>query len=395
MTATAIVGVGMTPFGRHQNTPLRALGAAAIGNALLDAGIDPSELDAVFVASTAAGVMTGQHSVVGQTVCSAAGLDGLPVYNVENACASSSTALNLATHAVASGAMRCVLVVGVEKLYSPDRSMTFRAINAAADVEWATATGVDLSSESVFMREVYPGRLHAYQQRHVLDSSVLAQIAVKNRAHAAFNPDAQYREPLTVEQVLQSRLVQAPITALMCSPIADGAAACIVASADRAQAAERPIWILASRVSMGSASPNDRSTVARVASRAYTDAEIRPSDVDVAEVHDATAFSELLAYEDLGFCQPGEGARLVTEGVTALGGRLPVNPSGGLESRGHPLGATGLAQIVELTLQLQGRAGDRQVPGARVGIAETAGGFVAGDSAAVAVTILADSPTRR
>jgi acetyl-CoA acyltransferase len=386
--SSAVLGVGLTTFGKYPGSSLKELSVPAVEDALRDASVTVAEVDMVFVASTVNAVTTDQVAVVGQVVLGGCGIHGVPVYNVENACAGSSTALNLATHAISAGAARCVLVIGVEKLYSSDRALTFRGLNGSADAEWARGTGVDLDRDSVFVREVYAQRLRDYTARRALSADVLARIAVKNRAHAALNDKAQYREPLTREQVLNSRMVQDPITALMCSPIADGASAALVVDADRARAEPRAIWIRASRTSMGSPAPRAETTIGRVARLAYADAGIEPAQIDVAEVHDATAFGELLAYEELALAERGGAAELVESDATSLGGRIPVNPSGGLESRGHPLAATGLAQIAELAAQLRGEAGPRQVEGARVAVAETAGGFVGGDSAAVAVTVL-------
>jgi acetyl-CoA acyltransferase len=392
--ACAIVGVGLTRFGKHLDRSLRDLAAEAIQEALSDAGLAPDQIDAVFVANTVSAVTTGQVAVVGQVILSGSGISGVPVYNVDNACAGSSTALNLATYAIAAGAAQRALVVGVEKMFAPDRALTYRALNGAADIDWVQSTGIDVERDSVFMKEVYAARLRDYEKQWPLDEKVLAKIAVKNRAHAQFNDKAQYRESITLEDVLASRVVQPPIRAFMCSPIADGASAAVVAANRLARAEERAVWIRASRVSMGSPPPRRESTIGRLAAAVYRDAGVGPDDLDVVEVHDATAFSELLAYEELGLCQPGQAAALVETGATSLGGRIPVNPSGGLESRGHPLAATGVAQIVELTTQLRGEAGQRQVPGAKLALAETAGGFVSGDSAAVALTILAGSQPR-
>jgi acetyl-CoA acyltransferase len=383
-----VLGVGLTRFGKYTDRSLKDVSVPAIEDALHDAGVDAAEVDMVFVAATVNAVTTDQVAVVGQVVLGGCGIHGVPVYNVENACAGSSTALNLATHAISAGAASCVLVVGVEKLFSSDRTLTYRGLNGSADAEWARGTGVDLDHDSVFIKEVYAQRLRDYTAQQKLSADVLARIAVKNRAHASLNDKAQYREPLTIEQVLNSRMVQEPITALMCSPIADGGSAAVIAGADRARSEPRAIWIRASRTSMGSPPPRAEATIGRVARLAYADAGITPTQIDVAEVHDATAFGELLAYEELGLAERGRAAELVESGDSSLGGRIPVNPSGGLESRGHPLAATGLAQIAELTAQLRGEAGPRQVEGARVAVAETAGGFVGGDSAAIAVTVL-------
>jgi acetyl-CoA acyltransferase len=338
----AVTGVSLTAFGKYLDRSLRELAAEAIAGALSDAHLEPNEIDMAFVASTAGSVISGQVAVVGQVVLNGTGVAGIPVYNVDNACAGSSTALNLATPAIAGGAASRVLVVGVEKLFAEDRALTFRAINGAADIEWIRSTGVDIDRDSVFMKEVYPERLREYPARWPLSAEALAKIAVKNRGHARFNDKAQYRDPLTIDAVLEARVVQAPIRALMCSPIADGAAAAVVVAGDLARQDDRAVWIRASRASMGSPPPRAESTISRVARQAYQAAPMEPRDIDVAEVHDATALSELLAYEELGLCPPGQGTALVEAGGTSIGGRIPVNPSGGLESRGHPLAATGL-----------------------------------------------------
>ena len=392
--AVAVIGTGLTPFGRFEDRSLKTLAAPAIEEALEDAGLDRGDVEMAFVANAVAAVTTGQVAVVGQVVLGHLGIGGIPVYNIDNACAGSSSALNLAVMAIRSGAARKVLVVGVEKLYSSDRSKTYRGLNGAADVEWAEATGVDLDNESVFVKEVYPERLKSYREKWGLDALTLARIAVKNRTHAGLNPLAQYRKPLTVEDVLSARPVLDPLTTLMCAPIGDGASALVISTAEEATRSDRrAVWILGSAVSMGSPPGRGEPTIRRVSDAVYTQAGIEPEQVDVAEVHDATAFTELLACEELRLVERGQGAPAVERGDFSLGGRLPVNPSGGLESRGHPVAATGGAQIVELVAQLRGDAGERQVAGAKYALAETAGGYAAGDTAAVAVHLLgADGP---
>ena len=390
----SIVGTGLTPFGRFLDRTLSDLAAQAVEEALEDAGLGKGEVEMAFVAKATAALTAGQVAVVGQVVLAHMGIGGIPVYNIDNACAGSSSALNLATMAIDAGAVRTVLVVGVEKLFHPNRAVTYRALNGNADATWAAGTGVDLDSESVFIKKVYPARLAAYRERWGLDATTLAKIAVKNRSHAASNELAQYRKPLTVDDVLAARMVAEPLTALMCAPIGDGASAVVVSSGERARGPRAPVWILGSAVGMCAPHHKAMATVGRVAAQAYSQARLLATDIDVAEVHDATSFSELLAYEDLGFCAPGEGATSTESGDFTLGGRLPVNPSGGLESRGHPVAATGVAQIVELVRQLRGEAGDRQVAGARYALAETAGGYAGGDSAAVAVHILGREPAQ-
>ena len=388
-TAAAIIGVGMTPFGRFPQRSLKGLGGEAVHAALADASMSPADIDMAFVANAMASIVTGQVSIVGQTVLRDNGFSGIPVYNIDNACAGSSSALNLAVHAVRAGAATRVLVLGVEKLFARSRETTYAALNGAADIDFVAESGVDATRESVFVAAVYPPRLREYADRHGLSADTLAAVAVKNRSHAGLNPMAQYRQPLTAKEVLAARSVVEPITALMCAPISDGAAAVVLVRGDRVRASQRPVWVRGSAVGMASAQGGE-STVHRVSRKVYAEAGIGPHELHLAEVHDSIAFNELLAYEELGLCEPGEGTRLVEAGATSLGGRIPVNPSGGLESRGHPVAATGVAQLVELTQQLRGDAGPRQVHGARHALAESAGGFAGGDTAAVAVTILSN-----
>lgn len=385
----ALVGAGMTRFGKHPEKSIKTLAAPAVHEALADAGLEPRDIEMAFVANAIGALITGQVSVLGQSVLRSLGFSGIPVYNVDNACAGGATALNLAVQAVRAGAAEAVLVLGVEKMVTGDRALTYRALNGAADIDFVAASGVDPEAGSVFVSAVYPPRLQAYADRHPLSAETLARIAVKNRAHAALNPMAQYVTPMTVEEVLASRVVAAPVTALMCAPITDGAAAVVVVREDRVRREQRPVWVRGSAVGMAAAQ-DDESTIRRVSRRVYLEAGMTPQDVHVAEVHDSIAFNELHAYEELGLCAPGEGSRLVEEGATSLGGRIPVNPSGGLESRGHPVAATGVAQVIELVHQLRGEAGDRQVPDARHGLAESAGGYAGGDTAAVAVTALSN-----
>jgi acetyl-CoA acyltransferase len=383
----AVIGVGMTKFGKYAETPLKTLADRAVTLALKDAGLEIVDIEMAFVANAMASVITGEVSAVGQGLLRASGFSRIPVFNIDNACAGSSSALNLAINAIRSGAAETVLILGVEKLVSDDRSRAYIALNGAADIDTLRSSGIDAAKESVFVAAIYPERLSAYQEKHGFSAETLAKIAVKNRRHAAGNPLAQFDMPISVDEVLASRHIVGPLTALMCAPIGDGAAAIVVSSRKRLSRSHRPVWVLGSAVGMG-ASPGGESSVRRVAAHAYRQARIGPDDINLAEVHDSIAFNELLAYEELGFCEPGEGTRLVEEQVTSIGGRLPVNTSGGLESRGHPVAATGAAQIVELCVQLRGEAEGRQVRGARYALAENAGGFALDDTAAIAVTIL-------
>jgi acetyl-CoA acyltransferase len=394
VSTAAIVGVGLTRFGRFRDQSLSQLAGQAISAALADAGMEPAEVQAAFVANSMASVTTGQVAIVGQAVLRPLGYSSIPVYNIDNACAASSSALDLAVQAVESGRFEVVLVVGVEKLYGAARSDSYRALNGAVDTGFLAASGVDACGESVFVASIYPERLGRYRARYGLEASVLAEIAVKNRGHAALNPFAQYTEPISVDDVLGSRVVAEPLTALMCAPISDGAAAAVVTSGARVRAgssSSRPVWIRGIATGMG-APAGAETAIARVARRAFAEAGITPADIDVAEVHDSIAFNELLAYEELGLCEAGEGARFALSGASQLSGKLPVNTSGGLESRGHPVAATGLAQVVELVAQLRHEAGERQVAGASIAVAENAGGFVVDDTAAIVVTVLGADP---
>ena len=391
MSTVAVVGAGLTKFGRFRDRSLSELAGQAISAALADAGISSDEVQAAFVANSMASVTTGQVAVVGQAVLRPLGYSSIPVYNIDNACAASSSALDLAVQAVESGRFEVVLVVGVEKLFGAARSDSYRALNGAVDTDFLAASCVDAFGESVFVASIYPERLGRYRARYGLDARVLAQIAVKNRANAALNPCAQYTEPISVDDVLGSRVVAGPLTALMCAPISDGAAAVVVTSGSRARVAWRSVWIRGIATGMG-APPGADSAIARVARRAFAEAGITPADIDVAEVHDSIAFNELLAYEELGLCEAGEGASFALSGASQLSGKVPVNTSGGLESRGHPVAATGLAQVVELVTQIRHEAGERQVAGTGIAVAENAGGFVVDDTAAIVVTVLGADP---
>ena len=392
MSSSAIVGVGLTPFGRFKEHSLSELAGQAIAAALADAGLSAADVEMAFVANSMASVTTGQVAVVGQAVLRPLGFAGIPVYNIDNACAASSSALDLAVAAVLSGRADVALVVGVEKLFAATPGDSYRALNGAVDTAYLAAADVDASAESVFVAAIYPERLGRYRARYGLSARTLAEIAVKNRANAALNPCAQYTEPISVDEVLGSRMVAEPLTALMCAPISDGASAVVVTSASLARSgSSRPVWIRGIATGMG-APPGPDSMVGRVARRAFAEAGITPADVDVAEVHDSIAFNELLAYEELGLCPAGSGAQFFSSGASSLTGRVPVNTSGGLESRGHPVAATGLAQIIELVQQIRHEAGARQVADVRIGVAENAGGFVVDDTAAAVVTVLGAAP---
>jgi acetyl-CoA acetyltransferase len=403
-----IAGVGMTHFGKHLELGLKSLGAEAVKQAVADAGVELRELQAAWVGNAAAGLMTGQESIRGQVILRSIGLGRIPVVNVENACASASTALYEACAMVTAGLHDVVLAVGVEKLYDADKRKSFAAFGGAVDVEALRQLLERIQSEaeksgsaaasagagerrSMFM-DLYAAAARAHMQRYGTTVEQMAAVSAKNSQHGSLNPRAQFRDVLSVEDVLHAPMIAEPLTRPMCSPIGDGAAAAVIMSERemRRRGIRRPVRVLTSVLHSGwDREPDEEGTVEVCAREAFEEAGLGPLDLDVVECHDASAPAEIIAYESLGLCPKGDGGRLVGAGTTRLGGRLPVNTSGGLLRKGHPVGATGIAQIVELTEQLQGRSGERQVSGASVALAHNGGGSIGRDAAAMCVTILA------
>jgi len=386
MTDVSIIGSGMTRFGKFPERSLRDLSEEAVTAALADAGVDAARIDACIVSNSVAGIVTGQESVRGQTVLRGLGLMGKPIFNVENACASGSSAFYFGRQGIRAGDWGTVLVLGVEKMAHPDRKITYRALESAADISDLGELG---NSESSIFMEIYAEKVKKYMKATGATPSDFAWLVVKNHDHAALNPVAQYRNRLTEQEVLDSGEVAWPLTRYMCSPIGDGAAALVLTSEPGDSA--RAVRVLGSAFSSGDPDHDHgehHPGVARAARAAYEQAGISPADVDLAEVHDAAAPAEMESYESLGFAATGDGLRLVRDRVTTLGGPLPVNTSGGLISRGHPVGVTGIAQLAEIVEQLRGEAGERQVEGARIGVVQNAGGDIGGVSAASAVHVL-------
>jgi len=387
-----IVGAGITSFGKLPDATVSSLGAAAIGAALADAGLGAAEVDLVVHGNAMAGVLDGQEMIRGQLAAAAAGLAGVPVVNVENACATSSSALHVALAGIRSGMYDTAVVCGSEKMTGRPTAEILAAMTSGADIGRISEitrelTGSDLPTASFFM-DVYARIARDYQSRSGATAEDFADVAVKNSAHGALNPNAQYRRGLTRAEVLASRVVAGPMTKLMCSPVADGGAALVLRAGDRGGSAEGAVRIRACALGTGLPGACGAPLERRTAAAAYAQAGLGPDDLDVVEVHDAASPNELIMYEELGLCGAGEAPELLASGATALGGRIPVNPDGGLVSRGHPVGATGCAQLVEMVTQLRGRAGARQVPGARIALAENAGGYLHPDAAACVVTIL-------
>lgn len=391
-----IAGIGMTRFGKHEDKSLKQLAGEAVTAALADAGIAAGDLDCAFASNSVAGIITGQEAVRGQVSMKALGLGGIPIFNVENACASGSTAVHLATAYLASGAAEMALVVGYEKMVHADKMVSFRALETCSDIEEMEEVkarlGPDTAKRSVFM-DLYAEKVQAYLDRTGATQRHLAQIAAKNSENGTRNPLAQFQTANDTETVLASRSIVEPLTLLMCSGMSDGAAALILATPGAAKSRGLDGPVIAGSAVRSESFETGGSQMRRVAQIAYDQAGVSPADLDIAEVHDATSPGELFAYEDIGLAEYGEGWKLVDDGTVFTGGRCPVNPSGGLLSRGHPIGATGVAQVCELGLHLRGDAGDRQVEGAKLGIAHCLGGQASfgttSGAAAMAATIVA------
>ena len=399
-----IAGAGMTRFGKYLERGVRSLAEEAVSDALKDAGLEPKDVQTAYFANAVSGLITGQEMIRGQVALRNTGLLGIPIFNVENACASAASAFHLAWMAVASGQYDVALAVGAEKLFHEDKTRAFRAIGTAVDLESLqelkkkmaetqakpSAADATAGQNRSFFMDIYASMTREYMKQSGATADDFADVAVKNHDHGALNPRAQYRNRCTREEVLASREISPPLTLMMCSPIGDGAAATILCSEKVARklGVSKPIAVRASVLVSGRDRKADEPGAAeRAAKRAYEVSGIGPEDIDVIEVHDAAAPAELMVYEDIGLCKRGDGPALLRTGKTKLGGDHVVNPSGGLLAKGHPIGATGIAQIVEICEQLRGVAGERQVSDARVGMTENGGGFLGRDAAAMSVHI--------
>jgi len=404
-----IIGTGMTRFGKIPGRSVRSMAEEAAVQALSDAGIDRKDLQAVFFSNTFWGMFANQHSIRGEVIMRGMGIDKIPVANVENACAGASTALNLACTGIKAGSFDVAMALGSEKLTNPDKNLSLAAYGSCMDVEnfekhinmiieIGKKFTVNLPQDdsapgegrSIFM-DAYAMNARWHMSKYGSTQQQMAVVCAKNHLHGSLNPLAQYQNNMTVEEVLKDRPVAYPLTRSMCAPVGDGAAAAIVCSRhflNKLKGA-RPVKILASVLGQGSDRDLDGEDIGqRLAGQAYRLAGLGPKDIDIAELHDATAWSELHQTEVMGFCPLGEGGPFAESGATSLGGCKPVNTSGGLECRGHPIGASGLAQIFELVQQLRGEAGPRQVQKARVGLAENGGGNIGVEEAAMCVHIL-------
>jgi acetyl-CoA acetyltransferase len=361
MREVAVAGVGMTRFGQYADRDYVAHGVEATRGALADAGLAWPEIEYVYCGAAGLGMFPGNR--VGHEL----GLTGAPIVNVENASASGSTAFREAYFAVADGRCEIALALGVGQ-------MARASGGGGNDFERRSARATGLMSPVA----VFAMRAHRRMAEHGTDPEVFARIAVKSHSAAALNPYAQFQEAVTLEQVLASRIIADPLHLLECCPRGDGGAAAVLTTTEVAERLGRHPLVRVIASAFKSALYQDEPFVESLLTRetareAYEQAGLGPGDLDLVQVHDAFSNEELEYYEALGICEPGEGDRLVMDGETALGGRIPFNTDGGLISRGHPIGPTGLAQVWETTLQLRGEAGPRQVEGAKTGLLQMIG----------------------
>jgi benzoylsuccinyl-CoA thiolase BbsB subunit len=378
MREVRVIGTGMIRFGKYPEKTLADLAWPAVLQALAEAGVERRDVGAAWCGTALGGMMAGQR------ILKPLGMTSIPIANVENACASSATAFREGYIAVGAGIYDCALVIGAEKLTK------LRGGPLPVEQEdWEASYGL-------MMPALYAMRARRYLHDHKFGPEVLAQVSVKARKHGVKNEDAQIQQEISLEEALASRPIAEPLRIADCCPTGDGAAAVVIASAEFARKLSRQgVRIASSTLNSGKFMTGFRDFTSpeitkRAAHEAYEAAGIGPEDVDLAEVHDAFSIAELLYYEALGFCAGGDAPKLLADGVTSLGGRIPVNPSGGLLSKGHPVGATGVAQIVEIVRQLENRAGGRQVDDAKVGMAHVTGGGISGlDHGACAIHIFA------
>ncbi len=415
MTGAHIAGIHMLRTGKHPDRSVKDMAEETVSGALADAGAEPRDVQAVWFSNTRQALMEGQNSIRGQAALRDMGFRGAAIHNVENACASSSTGLWNAVAAVRAGACDAALVIGSEKMSYPgvDKATVFRTFLGGTDIaridearalfrELAGSAdeGADGDGEAhTFFMDMYAALARHHMRRFGTTPEQIGAAAAKCHRNSVMNPLAQYRHGMTLEEVMADRPVAFPLTRAMCAPIGDGAAAAVVVSDSwvRRRATTGAVAVRGIALRSGQArdpEDYDRHVGRLTAQDAYEAAAVSPEDVDLAEVHDATSFGEILQIENLGLAARGEGGPATLAGETALGGRVPVNPSGGLVSKGHPIAATGMIQLHELVTQLRGAAGDRQVEEPAIAVAENGGGFVGVEEAACVVTVL-ERPGRR
>ncbi|MNF40594.1 3-ketoacyl-CoA thiolase [compost metagenome] len=410
MSTIYIAGIAMTVFGRHLERSLHDLASEALQGALKDAGCQASDLGIAYYAGMTNGPLQGQISIPGQVVLSKLGIEQIPIVNVENACASGSSAVNLAVQSLKAGTTDVALAIGAEKMNIPDKMKALALFEAGWDVSRAEQNYQTLvqmgegitpppgsESDKPYSRfmAIYAAMCRWHMHTYGTTQRQIAAVCAKNHQHSVHNPFSQFRRPFSIDEVLAAPPITYPITLPMCAPLSDGAAAAILCTeeglkrigADKSRCIKVSASVLRSFSNRRLDQPEKH--VSRLAAlQAYEIAGLGPEDMHVAELHDASAMGEIIHAENLGLAPLGLGGVCAERGDFSLGGRLPINPSGGLESKGHPLGATGIGQLFELVTQLRGEAGVRQVEGARHAIQENGGGLQGIEEAEVAIHIL-------
>lgn len=372
MKKVAVVGVGITKYGKLMEWTTRELFSMAAMDAVNDAGISPREIEAIYYGNFV-GEPVVHQAHMGPIMAENVGVPNVPAFRFESACASSGAAINAAYMAIAGGFHDVVLVGGAEKLLTLDTAGATDALGLAADDLYELSAGLTFPA-------LYALIARAHMNKYGTTEEQLASIAVKNHANAAQNPVAQFRKEITMEKALGAMVVAAPLKLFDCCPFSDGAAALVMVSEDMVARFKDPVFVAGSGIGSDYIGLHDRVDMTRIlaaeiaADQAYKQAGIGPGDVDVAEVHDCFTIAEVVATEGLGFFKKGEAASAAADGETKIGGRIPVNASGGLKAKGHPVGATGAGQVVEVVEQLRGECGTRQVDGAEIGLAHNVGG---------------------
>lgn len=381
MRPVVVIGVGMTKFGKFPDVPVVQLGREATRDAMKDAKVGPRDIQVAYVGNLTESKETGHVSCMAQDTLRGVGIRAIPITRVENACASGSTALREAWIAVGSGLYDIALALGVEKLTGRSGAPLGRVGDNIEGIAGFAPPGV------------WAMRAQRHMAQYGTTLEQLAMVAVKNRRHAKLNPRSFLPKEVTVEEVRKSPMIAYPLTLFDCCPTTDGAAAAILCSEEVARRyTTKPVYVAAAALQSGTYE-NLRNIAVnecekKAAREAYERAGIGPKDLDFAEVHDCFTIAEIVRIENLLLCPEGEGGRWVASGETQLGGKFPINPSGGLLCKGHPIGATGIAQVAEIVWQLRGEAGARQVPNAKAALAHCSGGFIGHDTGASAVIIL-------
>jgi acetyl-CoA C-acetyltransferase len=383
MRSVAVIGIGKTAFGAFPDRDLRSLAVEAIGHSLADANLSPAAVEAFYLGNFAGPSFVGQNHLA-PYVGTAAGFETIPCTRIEDACASSGSAFFHAWQSVTAGIYDVVAVAGVEKMTSQTTPRVTEILAGAGDMSGEGRAGA-----------TFPALFAMIAQRHMHQYGTtreqLAAVAVKNHANGAKNPLAHMRKVITLEQALAGRPVAEPLTVYDCSLISDGAAALVLVPLEHANRyTARHVRVLAVSQTSDHVALDSKDditcfpAVRSAGEKAYAMAGLGPENIELAEIHDCFTIAEIIASEDLGFVEKGNGGPFAAAGCSAIDGRLPINTSGGLKSKGHPVGATGVGQICDLTMQIRGDAGDRQVRRHRVGLAQNLGG----SGATCVVTIL-------